>query len=141
MRRGELFHLKWSDVDFSRKILTVQGATAKSRKTRHIPLSLEAFDVLNRFNSQSQGNELVFPDDEGGLLTTIYSLWQNLMKDARIENFRFHDCRHDFASQLVMKGVDLNTVRELLGHRTIEMTLRYAHLAPEKLAAAIAMLD
>ena len=62
------------------------------------------------------------------------------MKRAGLDNFRFHDCRHHFASRLVMADVPLNTVRDLLGHSEISMTLRYAHLAPEHKAEAVAKL-
>lgn len=139
-RRGELFNLKWTDIDFVGRILTVVGATAKSGKTRHIPLNDEAFEVLQKWYEQRKKSELVFPSPDGGRMDNISTSWKRLMKDAKIQNFRFHDCRHDFASKLVMAGVDLNTVRELLGHSDIKMTLRYAHLAPEKLAAAVAKL-
>lgn len=141
MRRGELFNLAWSDVDMSGRIVTIVGKTAKSGKTRHIPLNDEAFDVLLKWHGQRGNSELVFPSpDDGDRMGSIKTAWLRLMRSAKIGNFRFHDTRHDFASQLVMAGVDLNTVRELLGHSDIKMTLRYAHLAPQKLAAAVAML-
>lgn len=140
MRRGELFNLKWADINFAGQILTVVGATAKSGKTRHIPLNDEAFTVLKKWHEQRDKSDLVFPSRDGSRMDNIRSSWEGLMMAAKIENFRFHDLRHDFASKLVMAGVDLNTVRELLGHSDIKMTLRYAHLAPKKLAAAVAKL-
>ena len=73
-------------------------------------------------------------------MTDIKTAWGNLVKAAYIDDFRFHDLRHTFASNLVMASVDLNTVRELLGHSDIKMTLRYAHLAPEHKAAAVEKL-
>jgi site-specific recombinase XerD len=63
-----------------------------------------------------------------------------VLKDAKIEKFRWHDMRHDFASKLVMNGVPLNTVRDLCGHADLGTTLRYAHLAPEHKAEAVAQL-
>jgi integrase len=140
LRRGEIFNLKWADIDFVGRILTVTGKTAKSGKTRHIPLNAEAYSVLQGWFQQRGAGDLVFPARDGGRLDNITSAWERLLKQAEIEGFRFHDLRHDFASKLVMAGVDLNTVRELLGHSDIKMTLRYAHLAPEKLAAAVAKL-
>ena len=80
-------------------------------------------------------------DAENGRLDDIKKAWSPVVKDdAKIAGFTFHDLRHTFASKLVMAGVDLNTVRELLGHSTIKMTLRYAHSAPEHNAAAVAKL-
>jgi len=140
LRRGELFNLQWQDIDFDQKNLTVVGETTKSGSTRHVPLNDEAFKVLKDWYKQAEF-ELVFPNANGQRLDNIKTSWGNLLRQAKIDSFRFHDLRHHFASRLVMSGVDLNTVRELLGHSDLKMTLRYAHLAPEHKAAAVAKLN
>jgi integrase len=144
LRRGELFGLRWRDVDLMRALLTVRGDGAKSGQTRHIPLNTEALAVLNAWRGDAVLPALayVFPSplDADLPLVEIKSAFLPLLKAAKITEFRFHDLRHHFASRLVQQGVDLNTVRELLGHADLKMTLRYAHLAPELKAAAVAKL-
>ncbi|MCG7980296.1 MAG: site-specific integrase [Candidatus Thiodiazotropha endolucinida] len=141
MRRGEVFHLQWRDIDFANKTLVVRGEMAKSGKTRHINLNETALSALQAWQRQcAPSNKLVFPGRKGNPLDNIRKSWEGLLERANIQNFRWHDMRHHFASKLVMAGVDLNTVRELLGHADIKMTLRYAHLAPEHKAAAVAKL-
>jgi integrase len=143
LRRGELFQLRWSDVDLTAARLTVQGDGAKSGQTRHIPLNVTAATTLTTWREimkPKDADTIVFPGTDGAPLEDIKKAWAALLKAAKIADFRFHDCRHHFASKLVMAGVDLNTVRELLGHSDFKMTLRYAHLAPEHKAAAVAKL-
>jgi integrase len=140
LRRGELLSLRWGAVDLRGRLLTVTAATAKSRKTRHIPLNDEALAVLQTWKKlvkHSSGDALVFPRSGGKRMTRIDTAWASLMKRAKITDFRFHDLRHHFASRLVQAGTDLNVVRELLGHSEIKMTLRYSHLAPSNLRAAV----
>jgi len=142
LRKGELLSLKWENVNFTLSTLTIEGESAKSGKTRHIPLNKEALHTLKSWHQQCNTNSgLVFSHKSGKPLTDIKKSWMGILKNAEIENFRWHDMRHHFASRLVMVGVDLNTVRELLGHSDIKMTLRYAHLAPEHKAQAVARLD
>ena len=140
-RRGELFDLQWDDVNFKTKTLTIQGETAKSGNTRHIPLNAEALDVLKNWKAQNKGQERVFYGKNGARLNNIKSAWSVMIANAKIKDFRFHDLRHSFASKLVMKGAPLNTVRELLGHGDLKTTLRYAHLAPDHKADAVALLN
>jgi integrase len=138
LRRGELFQLRWRDVDIKRRVLTVAGATTKGGHTRHIPLTDEAVTVLEAWcKPDADPRELVFPGRTGGQFYTLKTAWAVLLTDAGISGFRWHDLRHTFASKLVQAGVDLNTVRELMGHADIKMTLRYAHLSPSHLADAI----
>jgi len=141
MRRGEIFNLEWRDVNFNGKILTVEGQTSKSGQTRHIPLNKQALYVLEEWRAQSTSHSgYVFPSKSGGRLDNVKKSWVGLLQLAKIDEFRWHDLRHSFASKLVMEGVALNTVRELLGHSDIAMTLRYAHLAPDTKAAAVELL-
>lgn len=134
LRRGELLSLCWSDVDFDARMLTVRAETAKSGRQRHVPMNTEAVTVLQQWREQSGGAGRLFE------VRDVKSAWGGLLASAKVAGFRFHDLRHHFASRLVMAGVDLNTVRELLGHADLTMTLRYSHLAPEHLAAAVARL-
>jgi integrase len=135
LRRAELLSLRWSGLDMHAKMLTVRAERAKNGHQRHVPLNTEALTVLSAWRDQSADVGTVFTPAD------IKTAWVNLLVKAKITNFRFHDLRHHFASRLVTKGVDLNTVRELLGHADIKMTLRYAHLGPDHLAAAVARLD
>ena len=138
LRRSELFHLRWKDVDLTAKWLSVDGATAKNGQTRRVPLNTEALTTLEAWRRQAPDTEArVFPGVGGERLKRVDRAWRGLRERAELEGFRFHDLRHHFASRLVQSGVDLNTVRELLGHADITMVLRYAHLSPERLATAV----
>ena len=134
-RRGELLALRWANVDMKGKQITIEGATAKAGQTRHIPLNDEALDVLKKWKEQAPAGERVIAVDTG-----FKTAWAALLERAKITKFRWHDLRHHFASRLVQAGVPLNTVRELLGHGSMAMTLRYAHLAPDQKAEAVALL-
>ena len=139
LRRGELLQLQWRNVDLTRKVLTVCGEGAKTGQTRHVPLNSEVVEVLRAWTTaDAEPGSFVFSGDTTTTpLTEARKAWAGVLRTAKIMSFRFHDLRHTFASKLAMAGVDLNTIRELLGHRKISMTLRYAHLAPEHKADAV----
>lgn len=160
LRKGELLSLRWENVDLENNFLTVTGSKAKSGKARHVPLNQTAKITFQKWladvqqhsaendysektldsNKVAKANGYVFEGENGNHLLDFKKAWGKLLDEASISNFRFHDLRHHFASKLVMAGVDLNTVRELLGHGSLDMTLRYAHLAPEHKAAAVNLL-
>ena len=146
IRRGSLLSLKWGDINLESKIITLQAAITKAGKIQRLPMNQTFINTITSWKKQSVDtapSALVFPStvNKGEQMTDIKSAWETVLKTAEIKNFRFHDLRHDFASQLVMKGVDLNVVRELLGHTDMKMTLRYAHLAPENKLKAVELLD
>jgi len=142
MRRGEALTLTWPQVNLgSTPRVTVMAGYSKSNKTRHIPLNTQAVAVMKKWMNQGKGKGLVFPSPiTGERMEKLKSSWSKLLQDADVHDFRFHDLRHDFASRLVMKEVDLYRVKELLGHGSIEITQRYAHLAPHTLAEAVEVL-
>ena len=146
IRRGSLFALKWGDVDFNSNTITLRAATTKTGKNLRLPMNDTFINTLKTWRQQSENtapDDLIFPSPKkkGAFMNNTKRSWEAVLKAAQIENFRWHDMRHDFASRLVMQGEELNTVRELLGHADMKMTLRYAHLAPEKLHRAVKLLD
>ncbi len=131
LRRGELFSLKWRDINFDQKILTVIAETAKSGATRHIPLNPEALAILKQWKDQAGiKGTFVFTGKNGKPFFDLKTAWKKILGKAEIKSFRWHDLRHSFASKLVMRDVNLNVIRELLGHSSYQMTLKYSHLSP-----------
>ncbi|MGV8922338.1 MAG: site-specific integrase [Thermomonas sp.] len=135
MRKGELATLEWSGVNFAAELVTVRASYSKSGEARHIPLNTEALEVLRGLRATRKGSGAIFGSK------SFTKAWKGVLAAAGITDFRFHDLRHTFASNLVMAGVALNTVRELLGHSDIEMTIRYAHLARSHKLEAVNRLN
>jgi integrase len=140
MRKGELLNLRWENVDLINNVVTIKAENAKSGKARHVPLNNESKQTLVGWQKDTREQGYVFEGVPNKAITDVKKAWANLLVEAKISEFNFHDLRHHFASKLVMAGVDLNTVRELLGHANLDMTIRYAHLAPEHKAAAVNLI-
>jgi len=138
-RRGELLGLRWRDVDFKAGILTFPKS--KNGETRHVPMTSAVRMILLKRPRALDGSVLIFPNSEGHLdLRWATKTVPVALRAANVQGFRFHDLRHTFASRLAMEGVELMTIRELLGHKSMAMTLRYAHLSPEHRRIAIERL-
>jgi integrase len=137
MRRGELMRIRWKDVDVkSGRILL---SVTKNGKPRFAYLNQLSNQVIASLNPEGrQPKELLFPGLTPEQVTVAFI---RACQAAKIEDFSLHDLRHTFASQLRMKGADLHTVGQLLGHKDLRMTARYSHLNPEYLGAAAGKLD
>ncbi|AEI35218.1 site-specific integrase [Francisella salina] len=140
MRRGEIFSLRWSDVDYTTNQIILDSKNTKSGKSRAIPIHSEVKKILLKLTKTCK-SELVFKSPvTGAALDNIKKSWSRFIAEADIENFRFHDLRHNFCSMLVMKGVPIYTVAQLAGHSDVKTTQIYAHLSPDIKRAAVDLL-
>jgi len=138
-RKGELQNLQWPQVDLGLGIISFLDT--KNGERRDIPIDETVRATLEGLQRLS---EFVFPNRNGKRIdnASIQVAFQEAVTKSGIEDFHFHDCRHTFASNLVMQeGVELNDVRELLGHKSMAMTLRYAHLSPKHKTRVVNILD
>jgi integrase len=140
-RKGEILGSRWKHVDLRNAVLTVPCSQAKGRRDRYIHLNAVALAILNELPRPMDRNAFVFGTGSSPLPATFERHWRQAMSSANLSDFHFHDLRHTFASRLVMAGVDLAILRELLGYADFTMTLRYAHLHPSRLKAAVAILE
>jgi integrase len=138
LRSGELYNLSWADISFETRTVTV--LRSKNGETRHVPLNAPAIAALEVLQKNEDAKGPVFVNIRGERLTRPRYWFDPSVEKAAIKDFTFHCLRHTFASRLVMAGVDLRTVQELLGHKSIQMTCRYAHLAPTHQLAAVEKL-
>jgi len=147
LRRGELFRLKWTDIDFEHRLITLR--TPKGGKTQTIPVSGEAIMVLEQTGRVALQKEayspeevaeispFVFPNVNGSPRVSIRDPWESIKAKAELPaDFRFHGLRHSWASRMVSSGVDLAVVQTLMTHKHASTTERYAHLMPNALKRA-----
>lgn len=148
-RKGSLRGLKWRDVDFEGSTIIYQGENSKAGNTIIVPMTKKLREILMRWKKQKNitesfedKNKFVFSRD--GVLPlsiTSPSCWHDILKDAKIENFRWHDMRHTYASTLIQNGVDIATVKELMGHSDIKTTAIYLHVAPKHMKESVKVFD
>lgn len=137
LRRGEIFNLKWPDLDFGRSLILVQES--KSDKKRFVPMNVTVKTLLAALTPVS---EFVFPSPRtGGRLCDIKKSFRRAADDAGIENFRFHDLRHTAATRMADAGADPFTLARILGHSNIQMTARYTHATDSAIRRAVENLD
>lgn len=139
-RKMELLGLSWDDVDFTRKIITLHET--KNGERRLLPLAGLACELLAEHSKVQQPNtNLVFPSKDGKKPMDIRTPWETVLKRAGIKDFHFHDLRHSAASYLAMNGASLAEIAEVLGHKTLQMVKRYAHLSDAHTADVVTRMN
>lgn len=135
LRQGNQYSLRWSDVDLARRQIVI--GRAKNGRPHYVPINTAALDALLRLKALAGESEWVIVNAEtasrykGKPRRNPRNWFEHCVKRAAIPGFTWHCLRHTVASRLIMAGVDLRTVQELMGHRTVQVTCRYAHLAPK----------
>ncbi len=140
-RSSELLSLTWADVDFSGGYITVRAAYAKNGESRSITMNKGLTETLKAIRISGSMSEVVFLSSRGTPYRSFRSAFERAVRKGSIEDVTFHSLRHTFASRLVMAGVDLPTVKELMGHKDIKMTLRYTHLSNRHKQNAVNALE
>ncbi len=138
LRRGKQYGLTWECVDLGRRVVAIPRS--KNGRLRHVPVNTVALAALEELRWRSNNRGRVFRSLRGEPLAGPRHWFEPAVREARIKDFSWHCLRHTFASRLVMRGVDIRTVQELMGHQSIAMTVRYSHLAPRHLLAAVERL-
>ena len=138
MRKGEILNLKWVDVNLRTRVISILNS--KNCEKREVPINEDLARTLLAVPKNPK-SPYVFCKENGMPYREVKVGFRAALRRAKIKNFRFHDLRHTFASHLVMRGVDLKTVQELLGHKDMRMTLRYSHLSADHKRAAVEKLS
>ncbi len=139
MRKGEILSLKWDNADLKHGFILLD--ITKNGDRRKIPINETLKTALQGIMRRLDIPHVFYDTVTGKPYQNVKRSFNSACRRAGIRDFRFHDLRHCFASHLVMAGVDITTVKELLGHKTLTMTLRYAHLAPSHKVKAVDILD
>jgi integrase len=138
MRSGEIRNLEWRDLDFDTGFLIVRDT--KNGETRHVPMDSTVAALLRDW-PRTDDSEFAFTNCSGGRIGWLQHGFRKALVRAGLSDLHFHDLRHTFASQWMMAGGDLYVLKSILGHKSIAMTQRYAHLAPDYMKARVERME
>jgi integrase len=142
MRRGEILNLEWMNVNLEDYFITITAREAKSKRIRRIPVNRSLRELLLKLSLERNGNRYVFQSPRTGQpYSSMQKSWEGLLKRTGIEEMRFHDLRHTFASHFLMNGGDLYTLKEILGHRELNTTARYLTITTAHKAKAMEIFE
>ncbi len=133
MRIGEVLGLRWASVNLRHRVITVERSrlgTTKTKRVRRVYINDVLYGALRKLQKKAVG-EYVFPGRDGKIRKDVRGAFNAAIKKAGVRSIRIHELRHTFASHFIMKGGNILTLQRVLGHSTLAMTLRYAHLAPD----------
>jgi len=140
MRYGEILNLTWEDVDLKKRKIILHET--KNNERRVVPIVGLSLDILKGFSKVRRiDSNLLFPGGHPQKPVDLRHAWEVALKRANIENFRFHDLRHTAASYLAMNGATLAEIAEVLGHKTLQMVKRYAHLSEAHTASVVERMN
>jgi len=141
LRAGEIFSLRWENIDFENRVIYIESTSTKTKKTYKVPMNETVYKLLKKLEKEKKEHGYVFTNRLGLPYKyedrTYLKVFKNACKRAGIENFRFHDLRHTFASWIAMKSKDIYAVQKLLNHSSLQMTKRYAHLTENYLRQVV----
>ena len=139
-RKSEIIKLGWKDVDLKRGIIVLHET--KNRERRALPLTGRALELVKELSKVRRlDTDLLFPGHDPRQPMDLRAPWEAALKKAGIEDFRFHDLRHSAASYLAMSGASLVEIADVLGHKTLQMVKRYAHLSEQHTAGVVARMN
>ncbi len=139
-RRSEIMNLRWANIDMEKKQIVLHET--KNGERRALPLTGHAHELMKAHNKVRRiDTDLVFPSIVGDKPYEIKKSWEGALKKAGIKDFRFHDLRHSAASYLAMNGASPTEIAEVLGHKTLQMVKRYAHLSEAHTSSVVASMN
>jgi integrase len=139
-RKMEIMNLTWEDVDLHRGVAILNET--KNDERRALPLTGNALELLKGLRKNRRlGTNLLFPRADGQKPIELRNAWERALKQAQIDDFKFHDLRHSAASYLAMSGASLAEIAEVLGHKTLQMVKRYSHLSEQHTAGVVEKMN
>jgi integrase len=142
-RKGEVLHMKWSDINFQANTWSISASVAKGKRRRVLPINSGALAILDELSNKGNSEYVFLNSNTGDRLKSVDKIWQRVRKSAGLEGsgIVIHSLRHHAASAMISAGTDLATVRDLLGHRNVSTTEKYLHASGKSLRSGSDSID